>query len=311
MDSLIQRFLDREQKRKPKSYPTRESHLQNFDRWLTMEGHSVLELDGLTIEEFFFDLASDGYAPMYIASHFDTLKVMFSMLDGPFDEIEGDPMEGLEKSDYTSNTARKKETADIVYVTADQVDLMCKNVPEPKLRNELLLRSMFVLGTREAETVDIKLQDIDRDMQSIRVKSLKVGPNQSEYRTVYWHDGRFDTLLTLYMDQNRKGFSHADDSPFLFVSTRSENIDPRQVNKIVNNAAEAAEIQSIMYTDKNGQDRREITSHAFRHGHAVHALKQGIDVRSVQIQLGHSKLEMTMNYLELLDEDVRNSYRKW
>lgn len=44
---------------------------------------------------------------------------------------------------------------------------------------------------------------------------------------------------------------------------------------------------------------------------AIHALKSGIDVRTVQKHLGHSSLEITMNYLQLMDEDVKEGYQRF
>jgi integrase/recombinase XerD len=87
---------------------------------------------------------------------------------------------------------------------------------------------------------------------------------------------------------------------------------PQTVNyKIVRPAAEEAGIQEVVYTDKNGGQRYRITAHALRHGHGVHALKSGIDVRTVQKHLDHAKLEMTMRYLQLIDSDVKEGYRRF
>lgn len=311
MDPLIERFLAREEKRKPKSYPTRRAHLRNFNEWLEREGETVATIDGLTLEGFLFELGAEDYSPTYVAGHFDTLQHMFSMLVDPLKELDESPMVGLIKSDYTTNQPRKQEIADIVYLTPEEVDLLCEHVPSPKLRNELILRTMFVLGLREGEVASIKVNDIDREERSLRVKNLKRGPNQRAYRTVYWHDSEFDTLLSLWLDSNREAFSTARESPYLFVSVQNPKIHPTRVNKVVNEAAKAAGIQETYYVDKNGQERRKWTSHALRHGHAVYALKSNVDVRSVQLQLGHSKLEMTMRYLQFVEKDVRDSYRRW
>ncbi|PSP69869.1 hypothetical protein BRC80_10170 [Halobacteriales archaeon QH_9_66_26] len=63
-----------------------------------------------------------------------------------------------------------------------------------------------------------------------------------------------------------------------------------------------------MYEDKGGGKRWKITSHALRHGHAVASLKSDIDVRTVQEHMGHSDISMTMKYLRLIDDDVREAY---
>lgn len=43
--------------------------------------------------------------------------------------------------------------------------------------------------------------------------------------------------------------------------------------------------------------------------HAIHALKQGVDVYSVQKRLGHANLFTPMRYLDLIDDDVKDAYK--
>lgn len=47
----------------------------------------------------------------------------------------------------------------------------------------------------------------------------------------------------------------------------------------------------MSWTEGSGK-RCRVTAHALRHGHGVHSLKSGIDIRTVQKHLGHAKLEI-------------------
>jgi hypothetical protein len=49
----------------------------------------------------------------------------------------------------------------------------------------------------------------------------------------------------------------------------------------------------------------EVTMSWFRHSHAIHALRNGADLMSIQRQLGHSHLDTTAEYLRFagLDDD--------
>ena len=88
-------------------------------------------------------------------------------------------------------------------------------------------------------------------------------------------------------------------------------MNPDDVGQMVKQAAIDADINEVMYEDQHGNERWKITAHALRHGHAVHSLKSGIDVRTVQQHLGHSSLDMTVRYLNLIDDDVRQAYKKF
>jgi site-specific recombinase XerD len=67
-------------------------------------------------------------------------------------------------------------------------------------------------------------------------------------------------------------------------------IDPlstRQLNRAIHAAAEAAHI-----------DKR-VSMHTLRHSFATHLLEQKVDIRVIQVLLGHAKLENTALYVQV------------
>ena len=73
-------------------------------------------------------------------------------------------------------------------------------------------------------------------------------------------------------------------------------VDPltaRQLNRAVHDAAEAAKI-----------DKR-VTMHTLRHSFATHLLEQKVDIRVIQVMLGHKKLETTSVYTHVATEVLR------
>lgn len=54
---------------------------------------------------------------------------------------------------------------------------------------------------------------------------------------------------------------------------------------------------------------REVTPHILRHSMAVSALRRGVDIRSVQLILGHSSLQITEQYLVYVDGTQMRSFR--
>ena len=67
----------------------------------------------------------------------------------------------------------------------------------------------------------------------------------------------------------------------------------RQLNRICHAAAQAAEI-----------DKR-VSMHTLRHSYATHLLEQKVDIRLIQVLLGHKRLETTALYTQVATEVLR------
>jgi site-specific recombinase XerD len=67
----------------------------------------------------------------------------------------------------------------------------------------------------------------------------------------------------------------------------------RQLNRICHRAAAAADI-----------DKR-VSMHTLRHSYATHLLEQKVDIRIIQVLLGHKKLETTALYAQVATDVLR------
>ena len=70
-------------------------------------------------------------------------------------------------------------------------------------------------------------------------------------------------------------------------------ISTRQLHRIVVEAAQAADIP------------KRVGPHTLRHSFATHLLEDGVDIRIIQVLLGHAKLNSTALYAKVATRTVR------
>ena len=91
----------------------------------------------------------------------------------------------------------------------------------------------------------------------------------------------------------------AKNSPKLAVSRETLRLTPRSVERIVK-----------QYAIKVGISKK-VTPHVIRHSFATDLLRNGADLRSVQMLLGHANIGTTQIYTHVTDSELRNIHKKF
>jgi len=290
---------------------TREKRKQQLERFRDWYDGDLADVNGDDILNFIMELSDEGYASTTISTYRWALSRFYRRMAAR-DRVEVNPYEQIEWQDIsvaTADSTRKKRESDdnerIHDLSAEEVRSLANNVPDPKIRNELLIRMLAQTGMRAHEIANLPLENVDRDNRIIEVIDEKTDDKR---KVAYQPSLSF--LLTEWIDGGyRDVFGTANDSPYLFVSRKSPKMDSNLVNDVVVQAAKNAGIQEILYTDARGNNRYKITAHQLRHTMAVQALKEGINIRYLQELLGHDKLETTEVYLDEVGDEALETHK--
>ena len=164
------------------------------------------------------------------------------------------------------------------------------NAPErDNYRNRLILRLLYRCGLRVSELTNLRIEDIMFGDNHLIVRRGKGGKD----RVVPVDHYTLDMIEDFLRDDETNEIAK---SGYLIQSERNERMSTRQVERIV-----------AEYGLKAGIPQ-QIHPHMLRHSFAVHCLKAGMNLRTVQKMLGHSSLTTTQIYLDITGDDVKQDY---
>ena len=147
------------------------------------------------------------------------------------------------------------------------------------LLQRTILMVLYSTGARRAELVQIKVADVDSQRMVIRIRHGKGG------------HGRDVPLSEKLLEALRQYWRWMKPTTWLFPGlARGGRVDRPMHDKAVWWSVQQA-------VQRAGLQKR--TPHTFRHSFATHLLEGGADLRTIQVMLGHSKIEDTAVYLHL------------
>lgn len=198
----------------------------------------------------------------------------------------------LENEDYIMKSParriRKVRVGKIVkeIYTEENIELMrqnCKNA-----RDLAIIDMLYSTGMRVGELVRLNISDIDFENKECVV--LGKGNKQ---RKVY-----FDAKTKIHLQQYLN--SRKDTDPALFVS----QLYPYNRLKISGVEIALRKIGEKLHISK-------VHPHKFRRTLATKAIDKGMPIEQVQHLLGHTKIDTTLGYAMVDDENVKISHKKF
>jgi site-specific recombinase XerD len=162
-----------------------------------------------------------------------------------------------------------------VVLSPDEVARLLEAAPGQKWRAALSVA--YGAGLRASEVIGLKVGDIDSQRMRIRVEQGKGRRDRDALLSPH--------LLTVL----RNWWKVARPPVWLFPNRLSpfNPVTPRSLNRAFHVAAQRAGID------------KPVCLHTLRHCFATHLLEQKVDVRVIQVLLGHKKLETTAVYTHI------------
>ena len=156
-------------------------------------------------------------------------------------------------------------------------------------REKAIIEVFYSTGCRVSEMVNLNLSDVDFAKGEVRLFG-----KGAKHRISYIN-ARAEVHLKKYL------FSRRDENPALFVSDRNphDRLKKTAIEKVVREIGE-----------RSGIGRR-VFPHLIRHTTATDALERGMNVAEVQKILGHEKLDTTMIYAKVCQENVKHDHRRY
>jgi len=167
-----------------------------------------------------------------------------------------------------------------VVLSPEEVARFLEAAPGPKYK--AALSAAYGAGLRVSEVVALKVSDVDSRRMLLRIEQGK------------GRRDRFAMLSPQLLELLRDWWRIARPQVWLFPGRDPVNhLAPRQFNRVVHDTARKARIA------------KRVTPHTLRHSFATHLLEQNIDIRVIQVLLGHAKLDTTALYTRVATNTIR------
>jgi site-specific recombinase XerD len=172
------------------------------------------------------------------------------------------------------------------------------NAPEgsdvKSLRDKAILELLFSTGLRISELCSLSRDmDFSADEISIRGKGEKI-------RVVFISDEAKKTLKK-YLDKR------TDMEDALFVKVGPENRPNAEDGGLTRRSIE----RIVKYYAIKAGISKKVTPHVIRHMFATDLLRNGADLRSVQMLLGHANIGTTQIYTHVTDSELKRVHQKF
>jgi len=283
------RGFDRELLRRGAAERTRRAYgvdLAQLALWCSASGVEPDAVDYSVLRRYAAQLAGRGAGPRTVARKLAAIRSFYkSMVE--LGEMTANPADLLPAPKQPQRLPRT--------LKAEDVAALLNKIPATtplEMRDRALFELAYACGLRAEELVNLELESIDFDAETVRVegkggKTRFVPAGEPALRSV-----------TRYLERGRPALASADGERALLLSKSGRRLSTSDVRRRLKVWARHATQQGAVHP------------HALRHSFATHLLEGGADLRAIQELLGHSSISTTQVYTRVESARLRAAYAR-
>jgi len=197
---------------------------------------------------------------------------------------------GLEVLPPSSIELAKLSARELNLITPEELERLLKapdQSTEIGQRDRAIFELLFSTGLRISE-----LCNLDRESVNLESDEFSVRGKGGKTRVVFLSP-QAKEALKIWLDKRE------DMAESLFISQRETRLTPRSIERIIKRYAIASGIM------------KSVTPHTLRHSFATDLLRNGADLRAVQLLLGHANISTTQIYTHITDRELRSVHQRF
>ena len=155
-----------------------------------------------------------------------------------------------------------------------------------RLRYRVYFIAVYSMGLRLGECLGLEIGDIDAANRRVHVRQGKGGKD------------RYVPLPAATLQVLRRFWSTHRNPRLLFPNGSGNDASARTARSPMDRGG----VQAAMTAARNScRIHKHLTVRSLRHAYATHLLELGVDLRSIQVVMGHESPETTARYAHLTD----------
>ena len=285
---------------------TFRTHIQGYDLAKTQ----LSKLDSAALQRHINFLYEDKH--LTISQIHETFKVWKMFLSWAYEEgyLIKNP------APKVSLPSKSKASKRIIEVFSEsEREKISRYMAESHYQYEEIIRLAFATGMRQGELLALRWEDIydgaihvsqstalvthvDKDGNRDISREVWSPKTANAIRTIPLNSATKDMLNDLHLRQKKYMFAHRyKQSEYVFTSSTGEIVEARTLSRSYRRMLERAGVPYRKF-------------HTIRHTFATEAIRHGVDVKDLQLLMGHSDISMTYVYVQSDDESKRSAIEK-